>query len=119
MAAERLDCAEIARDAEEGIERCRKLFDASVAQSEESSVALHSPGNPEFRAAATAEMIGIMEDWGVMGLNRDTLELGCGIGRLMVPSSSRVGSVVGTDVSPSMIAAATRRLDGLSNRAFG
>lgn len=115
MIRQRLDSPEVAGDIEEGVERCRKLFDASVAESEESSVALYSLGNPKLLAAATDEVIGVLEDWGVFGLHRDALEVGCGIGRLMVPLSSRVRSVVGTDVSPGMISAATRRLEGLSN----
>ena len=115
MLRQRLDSPEIAVDANEGIERCRKLFDASVAQSEESSVALYSLGSRELLAAATDEVISILEDWGVLGVHRDALEIGCGIGRLMVPLSSRVRSLVGTDVSPGMISAATRRLEGLSN----
>ncbi|MDB5960603.1 MAG: hypothetical protein JWP59_1897 [Massilia sp.] len=117
MLRQRLDSPELAGDAEEGIERCRRLFDASVAQSEESSVALYSLGNPELLAAATDEVIGVMDDWGVLAPDRDALELGCGIGRLMAPLSSRLRSVTGTDVSPGMIAAATRRLTGLSNAA--
>ncbi|NUZ05794.1 class I SAM-dependent methyltransferase [Piscinibacter koreensis] len=115
MIRQRLDSPELARDAEEGIERARKLFDASVAQSEESSVALYSLGSPELLAAATDEVIGVLDDWGVLGVERDALEIGCGIGRLMAPLCARVRSVVGTDVSPGMIAAATRRLAGFSN----
>ena len=115
MIRQGLDCPEVSGHAEEGIERCRKLFDASVAESEESSVALYSLGNPALLAAATAEVIGVLEDWGVLGAGRDALEVGCGIGRLMAPLSSRLRSVVGTDVSPGMIAAATRRLEGASN----
>ena len=115
MIRQRLDSPEVAGDAEDGIERCRKLFDASVAQSEESSVALYSLGSPELLAAATDEVIGVLDDWGVLGLHRDALEIGCGIGRLMVPLCSRVRSVVGTDVSSAMISAATRRLKGFSN----
>jgi SAM-dependent methyltransferase len=115
MIRQGLDSPEVAKDAEEGIERSRRLFDASVAQSEESSVALYSLGNPELLAAATDEVVGVLDDWGVLGLGRDALEIGCGIGRLMVPLSSRVRSVAGTDVSSGMIAAATRRLAALSN----
>ena len=115
MIRQRLDSPEIAGEVEEGIERCRKLFDASVAESEESSVALYSLGNPELLAAATDEVIGVLEDWGVLGLHRDALEVGCGIGRLMVPLSSRVRSVVGTDVSSGMISAAMRRLEMFLN----
>ena len=57
----------------------------------------------------------MLDDWGVLGLDRDALEVGCGIGRLMVPLASRVRSVVGTDISSGMIDAATRRLEGCSN----
>lgn len=115
MIRQRLDSPDLASDAEEGIARCRKLFDASVAQSEESSVALYSLGNPELLAAATDEVIRVMDGWGVFKAGRDVLEVGCGIGRLMVPVSSRVRSVTGVDVSPGMVAAATRRLAELSN----
>jgi cyclopropane fatty-acyl-phospholipid synthase-like methyltransferase len=115
MIRQRLDSPEIAGNVEEGIQRCRKLFDASVAESEESSVALYSLGNPELLAAATDEVIDVMEDWDVLGIGRDALEIGCGIGRLIVPLSSRMCSVVGTDVSMGMISAATRRLAGFSN----
>ncbi len=115
MIRQRLDAPEVAGNAEEGIERSRKLFDASVAESEESSVALYSLGNPELLAAATDEVIGVLEDWGVLGLHRDALEVGCGIGRLIVPLCSRLRSVVGTDVSSGMISAATRRLEGFAN----
>ena len=115
MIRQRLDSPEVARDEDEGLERCRKLFDASVAQSEESSVALYSLGSPELLAAATDEVVAVLDDWGVLETGRDALEIGCGIGRLMVPLCSRVRSVVGTDVSSGMVAAARRRLEGFSN----
>ncbi|MDQ6629236.1 MAG: class I SAM-dependent methyltransferase [Pseudomonadota bacterium] len=115
MIRQRLDSPEVADDEADGLERCRKLFDASVAESEESSVALYSLGSPELLAAATDEVIGVLEDWGVLGLHRDALEIGCGIGRLMAPLCSRVRTVVGTDVSSGMISAAERRLEGFSN----
>ncbi|MBC7978354.1 MAG: class I SAM-dependent methyltransferase, partial [Myxococcales bacterium] len=115
MIRQRLDSPDVAGDAEEGIQRSRELFDASVAESEESSVALYSLGSPELLAAATDEVIGVLEEWGVLGLHRDALEIGCGIGRLMVPLCSRVRSVVGTDVSSGMFSAAMRRLEGLPN----
>jgi SAM-dependent methyltransferase len=115
MIRQRLDSPALARDAEEGIARCRTLFDASVAHSEESSVALYSLGNPALLAAATAEVVGVMDDWGVLRPDRDAIEIGCGIGRLMAPLAGRLRSVTGTDVSTGMIAAAERRLAGLPN----
>lgn len=115
MIRQRLDSPDVAATADEGIARCRKLFDASVAHSEESSVALYSLGNSALLAAATDEVIDVMTQWGVTGPHRDALEIGCGIGRLMVPLSARMRSVVGTDVSTGMIAAARRRLEGVPN----
>ena len=110
MIRQGLDSPELATDVEDGIERTRKLFDASVAQSEESSVALYSLGNPALLAAATDEVISVLEEWRVLDVHRDALEIGCGIGRLMAPLASRLRSIVGTDVSSGMISAAERRL---------
>lgn len=115
MIRQRLDSPELAADPQEGIERCRKLFDASVAASEESSVALYSLGNPALLAAATDELIAVLEAWGVLGVHRDALEVGCGIGRLMAPLARRLRCVVGTDVSSGMVSAAVRRLEGIAN----
>ncbi len=115
MLRQRLDSPQLAANAEEGIERSRQLFDASVAQSEEASVALYSLGSPELLAAATDEVIAVLAGWAVLGLHRDALEIGCGIGRLMAPLCSRLRSVVGTDVSAGMVSAARRRLEGCSN----
>lgn len=115
MIQQRLDSPALASNAEEGIARCRTLFDASVAVSEESAVALYSLGNPELLAAATEEVIGVMEDWGVLKPGCDALEIGCGIGRLMVPIAPRIRSVTGTDVSAGMVGAAAGRLAGCLN----
>jgi hypothetical protein len=48
------------------------------------------------------------------------LELGCGIGRLVVPLASDFGRVVGVDISPSMIWRATSfaRDNGISNVSY-
>lgn len=48
------------------------------------------------------------------------LELGCGIGRLVVPLASDFGHVVGADISPSMIqrAASFARDNGINNISY-
>lgn len=48
------------------------------------------------------------------------LELGCGIGRLVVPLASHLGHVVGVDISPSMIQRATAfaRDNGIRNATY-
>ena len=110
MIEQRLDSADLATRVDEGIGRARRLFDASVARSEEASVALYSLGSAELLAAATAEVVAVLAEWGVLGEDRDALEIGCGIGRFLIALGRRLRSVVGTDVSPGMIAAAARRL---------
>ncbi|MEJ7734024.1 MAG: class I SAM-dependent methyltransferase [Polyangiaceae bacterium] len=80
-----------------------------MARSEAASVALYSLGSAEVLAAATAEVVQVLVDWGVLGTERDALEVGCGIGRLLGPLSLRLRSIVGIDLSPGMIDAARRR----------
>lgn len=103
---------------EEGIAFCRRLFDWSVQQSEEASVALYSLGNPALLAAATRELVELFSAWGVLGATRDALDLGCGIGRLEQALSSSFRLVHGIDVSEKMIDVASRRCAGLSNVSF-
>ena len=110
-----LDSSEPATSVTEGIARTRRLFDESVRRSEEASVALYSLGSPEVLAAATDEAVAVLDAWGVLGAGRDGLEIGCGIGRFLVPLASRLRSVVGLDVSPGMVDAARRRTAALAN----
>jgi cyclopropane fatty-acyl-phospholipid synthase-like methyltransferase len=91
------------------------MFDHSVVQNEEASVALYSLGSPELLALATAEAVGVLDAWGVLGPDRDALEIGCGIGRFLAPLASRLRSVVGIDISENMIQAASRRLGSKTN----
>ncbi len=79
--------------------RARRLFDASVAQSEEASVALYSLGSAELLAAATDEVIGVLHDWGVLGPDRDALEIGLRHRPADAALVAHVRSVAGTDVS--------------------
>lgn len=104
-----------ARTVEEGIAFCRTLFDWSVDQSSESSVALYSLGNPEILAAATTEIVELFRRWSIVGADRAALEIGCGIGRFEVALARDLRSITGIDVSANMIAAARERCAGLSN----
>ena len=110
-----LDSPTPAPSVDEGIARARRLFDDSVTKSEEASVALYSLGSPALLAAATDEAVAVLGAWGVLGGHRDALEIGCGIGRFLVPLASRLRSVVGVDVSPNMVDAARRRLTSVDN----
>lgn len=43
------------------------------------------------------------------------LEIGCGVGRLLMPMAYHFKQVVGLDIAPNMLALAQQYLDGLSN----
>lgn len=100
---------------EEGIAFCERLFDWSVQQSEEASVALYSLGNPQLLERATREIIAQLELWNVISQKRVVLDIGCGIGRIAAELAPRVKEVHGIDVSGRMIETALRRCTGLGN----
>ena len=115
MLRSNMDTSEPAPSIEEGIAFCERLFDWSVQQSEEASVALYSLGNPGLLERATREIIVQLERWGILSPDRTVLDIGCGIGRLEVELAPRVAEVHGVDVSTQMINAALRRCAPLSN----
>ena len=104
-----MDTSQPARSVEEGIEFCERLFDWSVQQSEEASVALYSLGNPQLLERATAEIVEQLKAWGALGGDTSLLDIGCGIGRLLVAVAPQVRSATGIDVSAEMVKAARRR----------
>jgi SAM-dependent methyltransferase len=124
LAANRAGCARIcamlrrqplpgaAASIEEEVASVRRLFDRTVEEDEPSSVAMYSLGSEEILARATDEVVRVLDGWGVLGPGGRALEIGCGIGRLLGPVASRVGQVVGIDVSPRMVEAARRRTAG-------
>ena len=110
-----VDSPEQAPSVEEGIAFCERLFDWSVQQSEEASVALYSLGNPQLLERATREVIAQLELWNVISQKRVVLDIGCGIGRIAAELAPRVKEVHGIDVSGRMIETALRRCSALSN----
>jgi SAM-dependent methyltransferase len=115
MLKSNMDSAAPAASVEEGIAFCERLFDWSVEQSEEASVALYSLGNPQLLERATREIIAQLERWNIISQNRVVLDLGCGIGRIAAEVAPRVKQVFGIDVSAKMIDAARRRCAALEN----
>ena len=84
-----------------------------MAQSEESSVALYSLGNPELLAAATDEVIGVLtigECWDLVVTPGDRMRH-----RALDVPCSRLRSVFGNGRLFGMVSAANRRLAGLLN----
>jgi predicted TPR repeat methyltransferase len=110
-----VDSPPVGASVEEGVAFCKRLFDWSVRQSEEASVALYSLGSPQVLEAATGEIVDVLDGWGVLGETRRALDLGCGIGRLEQALSPRLGALCGIDVSSEMIQVARRRCASLPN----
>lgn len=108
-----LDLAD--RPAEPGLPGCRALFDAAARINGAAGVAAYSLGDETMLAAATAELVALLVELGVVASGRRVIDLGCGIGRLEVALAEKVGAVVGIDLSPEMIRLARARCEGLPN----
>jgi SAM-dependent methyltransferase len=95
----------------------REQFDRAVAAAPEAAVALYSLGDPGILDRATAELAALLADWGLLGADREALDIGCGIGRIEQALAARVRYIMGIDVSAAMIEEAKRRCAGLANVA--
>lgn len=115
MLRSNMDSGKMAPSIDEGIAFCERLFDWSVQQSEEASVALYSLGNPQLLERATREIVTQLELWNILSQKRVVLDIGCGIGRIAAELAPKVSKVYGIDVSTKMIDAALRRCAPLSN----
>lgn len=104
-----------ARSPADSIAFHRALFDTLVSQSEETSVALYSLGDPGILAEASAEIVRFLQQQELLSQHTRVLDVGCGIGRMAVALSPHVAHVDGIDISPKMVAAAERRTVGLPN----
>lgn len=109
------DVGRTRRSAADAIADCRSFFDHAVALNEEASVAAYCLGDPALLDAYTAEILDLLEDWQVLGPERDALEIGCGIGRIQAALATRLRETHGIDISGNMIEAAHRRCAGLAN----
>jgi SAM-dependent methyltransferase len=96
----------------------RDQYDRAVALTPEAAVALYSLGDPAILDRATAELAALLDDWGVLGADRDALDIGCGIGRLEQTLAPRLRHILGIDLSPAMVAEARRRCAGIANAVF-
>ncbi|MEP6507676.1 MAG: class I SAM-dependent methyltransferase [Gemmatimonadales bacterium] len=110
-----MNSPEMAPTVEAGIGFCERLFDWSVQQSEEASVALYSLGSSTLLERATKEVVQQLEDWGVIGRDRTVLDIGCGIGRIAAALGPRVRDVHGIDISTGMIKIALKRCEPHTN----
>jgi SAM-dependent methyltransferase len=104
-----------AASVDEGIARWARQFDRMANLSPEASVALYTFGDPGLLRAATEEVVERLQDWRLLGRERTALDLGCGIGRFVEALAPAMREVTGIDISPVMIAHASRRCAHLLN----
>lgn len=97
------------------LEATREQYDRAVAVSPEAAVALYSLGDPAILERATAELAALLADWGLLGPERDALDIGCGIGRIERALAASLRRIIGIDLSPGMIAEASRRCNDIAN----
>lgn len=91
------------------------MFDAAVRLCPSASVALHSLGDEGALHESALEIAAFLQQSGFLGLDRDMLDLGCGIGRLLRVTAPSLRSATGLDVSDGMVDEARRRCAGLNN----
>jgi ubiquinone/menaquinone biosynthesis C-methylase UbiE len=103
---------------EEVVATFRRFFDRSVKRNEEASVAAYSLGDSGILAQTAAEVVGRFREWGLLGPERTTLEIGSGIGRMQAALSPHVAEAWGIDISPKMVEVSRRRCAGLPNVSF-
>jgi SAM-dependent methyltransferase len=103
---------------EEGIAFCARLFDWSVAQSEEASVALYSLGSPALLAEATREIADFFEQNALLARDKAALDVGCGIGRFEEAFAPKLGCMTAIDVSKGMLEVAAKRCGARANVTF-
>jgi SAM-dependent methyltransferase len=113
IAVEEMDSAVEGR-----LSRLATCFDRAAERCPEASVALYSLGEPSRLAAATAEIVQRLRDWGLLGHEWRYLDVGCGIGRIEQALWPEVGFITGIDISPRMIEIARARCAGAPNVAF-
>ena len=107
--AEGVDHAPALASPEAVLDHWRDSFDRLAAASPEAGVALYALGDPALLADATAEVVEALRGWGLLGPDRDALDLGCGMGRFAEALAPHLRSVVGLDLSAGMVAEARRR----------
>jgi SAM-dependent methyltransferase len=89
---------------EDVLSRMRNDWDQRAAEDYRLHIATGHAGSEEtFRASGEQDLEGIVLDGVVLERSAEVLEIGCGVGRLLVPLARRVAIAHGVDISPVMI----------------
>jgi SAM-dependent methyltransferase len=86
------------------LSRMRNDWDRRAAEDHKLHIAAgHAGSEKTFRASGEQDLEGIVLDGVVLERSAEVLEIGCGVGRLLVPLARRVTVAHGVDISPVMI----------------
>jgi SAM-dependent methyltransferase len=86
------------------LSRMRSDWDRRAAEDHKLHIATgHAGSEKTFRASGEQDLEGIVLDGVVLERSAEVLEIGCGVGRLLVPLAKRVTVAHGVDISPVMI----------------
>ena len=87
------------------LNRMRGDWDQRAREDHKLHIATGHAGSEEsFRASGAQDLDAIVLDGIVLDPSAEVLEIGCGVGRLLVPLALRVAVAYGVDISPVMIA---------------
>ncbi len=100
---------------EQAVAHWAAAFDRVGRLSPDAGSALYALGDADLLARATGEIVEKLDAWGLLGLESDALEIGCGSGRFLEALAPQLRSIVGLDISSAMVAEARRRCAGLAN----
>ncbi|HEV8268230.1 MAG TPA: methyltransferase domain-containing protein, partial [Thermoanaerobaculia bacterium] len=97
-------------------EKMRREWDARAVEDAKFYIATGYAGSDEeFRESGEADLDGAVLDGVVLSKEASALEIGCGVGRLLVPLASRIRQVHGVDISPAMIERSKAYTAGFAN----
>lgn len=101
-----------------GTGRHARLFDRLAVGEPDAGAALYTLGRSDLLEAATGSIVLALDRWGLLGAERDVLDVGCGPGRIALALAPRVRAVTGIDVSTGMLGRARERRRGVENVSF-
>src|SRR5664280_1100771 len=88
----------------DALSRMRSDWDRRATEDHKLHIATGHAGSEEtFRASGEQDLEAIVLDGVVLDPSAEILEIGCGVGRLLVPLAERVAVAHGVDISPVMI----------------
>ena len=100
----------------DALSRMRGDWDRRAEKDHKLHIATGHAGSEEtFRASGAQDLDAIVLDGVVLDPSAEILEIGCGVGRLLVPLAERVAVAHGVDISPVMIGKAKEYAAGAPN----